>query len=313
MGYSRSTSTDWAAYASTSSTKTRAEIFTSTELDTEMSLLDVGVREARDSDANPKSTAIMVGVDVTGSMGKLAELIAKGGLSTLFTEVYDRQPVTDPAVMVLAIGDATQWDRAPLQGGQFESDVDTSKSWLEKIYIEGAGGGNSFESYDLPVYFAAYHTSIDCFEKRGEKGFIFTVGDELPPRMTEVECIKKTIDSDGDGLQTDLTFEEVIEAVQKQYHYFHIIIGEGSYARGRPDEVKDKWGKLLGQNAIWLDDYNALSETIISILQVTKGEDVEEVAASWSGDKSIAVRSAIKDLTAETDFDRANEVVRFDD
>jgi len=313
MGYSRSTSSDWSSYASTTSTKTREEIFTKTALDTEMSLLDVGVREARDSDANPKSTAVMVGVDVTGSMGMLAEKIAKGGLSTLFTEIYDRQPVTDPQVMVLAIGDATQWDRAPLQGGQFEADVDASKTWLEKIFIEGGGGGNGFESYDLPVYFAAYHTSIDCFEKRNEKGFIFTVGDEPPPTTTFVDCIKKTIDSDGDGLQADMTFKEVIEAVQKQYHYFHIIIGQGYHAQHSPDHVKNTWRDLLGQNAVWLDDYNALSETIISILQVTKGEDVEEVAASWSGTTAIAVRSAIKDLTAENKFDAANEVIRFDD
>lgn len=310
MGYSRSTSTDWKSYASTTTTKKREEIFTKTTLDTEMSLVGVGVREARDSDANPKSTAIMVAVDVTGSMGMLAEKIAKGGLSTLFTEVYDRQPVTDPQVMVLAIGDATQWDSAPLQGGQFEADVDASKTWLEKIYIEGAGGGNDFESYDLPVYFAAFHTSIDCFEKRGEKGFLFTVGDEPPPSQTTIDTIKKTIDKDGDGLQEDMTFEEVIEAVQKQYHYFHIMIAEGNYARRRPDRVKERWQALLGQNAIWLEDYHALSETIISILQVTKGDDVEEVAASWSGETALVVRDAIKDLKAADAFDAANEVVR---
>lgn len=312
MGYSRSSSADWARYSAKTTTKTRAEIYTSRSMDTEMSLLDVGMREARDSDANPKSTAIIIGTDVTGSMGYLSEEIAKKGLSTLFTEIYDRQPVTDPQVMVMAIGDATQWDTAPLQGGQFEADVDASTTWLEKIYLESGGGGNSFESYDLPVYFAANHTSIDCFEKRGEKGFIFTIGDEPPPQFTEQACVTKTIASDGDGLQADIPFSEVIEQAQKSYHYFHIIIGEGSYAGSRPDAVKEPWRELLGQNAIWLEDYTKLAETIISILQVTKGETVEDVAASWDGSTALVVKAAIKDLTAENAHDRANEVIRFD-
>jgi len=311
MGYTRSTSSDWRSYASTTRTKTRAEIFTKTKLDNEMSLLDVGVREARDSDANPNSTGVIVATDVTGSMGMLAEKIAKGGLSTLFTEVYDRQPVTDPQVMVMAIGDATQWDTAPLQGGQFEADVDTSAKWLEKIYVEGGGGGNSFESYDLPVYFAANHTALDCFEKRDQKGFIFTIGDEPPPEFTERNCVVKTIASDGDGLQDDIPFADVIEQAQKMYHYFHIIIAEGSHAEAYPERVRNAWTDLLGQNAIWLEDYNALAETIISILQVTKGETVDDVAKSWSGETALIVRSAIKDLKAEDAYDKANEVVRF--
>ncbi len=311
MGYSRSTSADWTRYASVSSTKSRAEIYTKTSMDNEMSGLDVGMRESRDSDANPESTAIYVGVDVTGSMGYLAEKIAKGGLSTLFKEIYDRQPVTDPHVMVSAIGDATQWDSAPFQVGQFEADVDLSTKWLEKIYLEGGGGGNHFESYDLPVYFAANHTSIDCFEKRNQKGFLFTIGDEPPPSHTNVDAIKKTIASDGDGLQADIPFKDVIEQAQKMYHYFHIIISEGSYAKRRP-EVKDEWQELLGQNAIWLKDYNDLAETIISIIQVTKGESVEEVAASWDGSTAMVVKDAIKDLAAVDAHDAANEVIRFD-
>lgn len=310
MGYSRSTSSDWSSYASTTKTKRREEIFTADTLDTEMSVLDVGVRESRDSDANPESTAIFIGTDVTGSMGMLAEKIAKGGLSTLFTEIYDRMPVTDPHIMVAAIGDATQWDRAPFQCGQFEADVDLSSKWLEKIFIEGGGGGNGFESYDLPVYFAARHTAIDCWEKRQQKGFLFTIGDEPPPPETRIDCVKKTIATDGDGLQEDMTFKDVIEEASKMYHYFHIIIAEGSHARYYPDTVKSEWRELLGQNAVWLDKYEDLAETIISIIQVTKGEDKEVVAASWSGDTSLVVANAIKDLTAEKQFDKANEVVR---
>ncbi|HAO33838.1 MAG TPA: hypothetical protein DCQ84_12920, partial [Candidatus Competibacteraceae bacterium] len=52
---------------------------------------------------------------------------------------------------------------------------------LRRLWLEKGGGGNACESYTLPWYFAATHTAIDCFEKRGKKGYLFTVGDEEPP------------------------------------------------------------------------------------------------------------------------------------
>lgn len=311
MGYSRSTSSDWMNYSATTSAKPAAAIFKNkTSMDNEMSGLDVGVREARDSDLNPESTAIYIGVDVTGSMGFLSEELVKKGLPKLFTEIYDRKPVTDPQVMVSAIGDATMYDRAPFQVGQFEADI-TASEWLEKVFIEGGGGGNGFESYDLPVYFAAYHTSIDCWEKRKQKGFLFTIGDEPPPPRTVIDAVKQHIASDGDGLEATVPFKEVIEAAQKMYHYFHIMIAEGYHAQHSPNEVKEGWRELLGERAIWLQDHKALGETIISILQVLKGEKVEDVANSWSGDTALVVRDAIKDLTAEDAYTRAQEVIRF--
>jgi hypothetical protein len=275
-----------------------------------MDPMGVKMRESRDSDLNPESTPIIIASDVTGSMGYLAEHIIREGLGTLFEEILERKPVTDPQIMPMAIGDATQWDTAPFQIGQFEADL-TAAEWLEKIYIEGNGGGNGFESYDLPYYFGAFHTSTDAFEKRNEKGYIFTIGDEQAPPATTIASIKKVLDKDGDGMEVDMPFSDVIERASKMYHCFHIMIAEGSHARNYPDEVKSSWSEVLGQNAIWLDDHTKLAETIVSIIQVTNGVDKEEVAKSWNGDTSIVVADAIKDLDAAKDYDGAMKIVRF--
>jgi hypothetical protein len=86
----------------------------------------IKMRESRDSDDNLPSTPIIVGIDVTGSMGVLAETLVKRGLKPLFEEILDRKPVTDPHVMAMAIGDA--WcDRAPLQVTQFEADISVAE------------------------------------------------------------------------------------------------------------------------------------------------------------------------------------------
>jgi len=311
MGYSRWDSDSWASYSSTTATKSTGDIFKMSSLDADLNPKGVVMREARDSDLNPESTPIIVAADVTGSMGMIAEHIVREGLGTLFEEILERKPVTDPQLMSMAIGDANAWDTAPLQVSQFEADI-TATKWLEKIYVEGGGGANNVESYDLPYYFAAYHTSIDAFEKRGKKGYIFTIGDEEAPPATTIASVRKFINEDGDGMQADMPFEDVIEAASKMYHCFHIIIGQGSHARYFPNEVRQSWNKVMGQRAIWLDDYKKLSETIVSIIQVTNGEDKDKVVKSWSGDTSMVVASAIKDLDAtDSDFDAGKGVMRF--
>lgn len=309
MGYTRATPTDWTKYKTSTSTKSDAEIFTSTAVCTEMDPMGVTMREARDSDANPESTAVIIGCDVTGSMGELAKLLVREGMATLFTELLDRKPVTDPAILAMAIGDYTQCDRSPFQVGQFESDT-TASEWLEKVHIERGGGGNRFESYDMPYYFAAFHTSIDCFEKRNKKGYIFTMGDEYPSPGTTIDGIKQVLDPEGDGLQVDMPFKDVLEAAMKMYHCYHLIIAEGSAARYSPDVTKDKWVNLMGQNAIWLDDWKAMPETIVSLIEVTEGRDKEEVAASWSGDTALVVANAIKDLDPAKAYEDAMGLVR---
>lgn len=292
MGYSRSTSADWRSYSSTVSAKSAAAIFTSKTTHNDLNPKGVVCRESRDSDANPQSTAIIVGVDVTGSMGMIAEYMVKTGLGVLFNEILDRKPVTDPHLMVMAIGDAN-CDTAPLQVSQFEADTKIG-NWLEKIYVEGNGGGNDSESYHFPLYFAANHTSIDCFEKRGKKGYIFTIGDEFTPPTLTKEQIQRFC---GDEVSRGYTYEELLASAERMYDVFHIIVAEGNCARRQLGAVQQKWRDVLGQRAVNLTDYKALSEVIVSLIQVNEGADKDAVIGSWSGTTAVAVSNATKDLT----------------
>ena len=202
MGSSRWSADDWTSYASTTRTKTTDKIFVSSGMKDSLNPYGVTIRESRDSDMNPQSNAIIVGLDVTGSMGMIADALAREGLGTLVEEILARKPVSDPHFMMMGIGDA-YYDTAPLQVTQFEADITIAKQ-LEELYLEHGGGGNSFESYNLPWYFAALHTSIDCFEKRGKKGYLFTVGDEEAPQDLLASQIKKIT---GDTPQSDYTSE----------------------------------------------------------------------------------------------------------
>lgn len=252
----------------------------------------VKLRESRDSADNPESTPVIVAIDVTGSMGILADVIAREGLGTLFTSILDRKPITDPHVMFMAVGDAN-CDRAPLQVSQFEADNRIVEQ-LTQIWLEKGGGGNNFESYNLPWYFAAFHVAHDSIEKRGKRGYLFTVGDEEAPRSLTKSQIKSVL---GDDFEAELTPKEMLEMAQRSFDVFHIIIEEGSYARSHLSSVVDSWTNLLGQHVIRLSDHKALAETIVSAIEVAEGRDADESAMAW-GKAGRTVHEAVKNLPA---------------
>src|SRR5579862_9269719 len=142
-----------------------------------MDPLGIEFRESRDSEVHPNSRAVAVLFDVTGSMRMVPRILQKN-LCQLIGLLLRKGYLADPQILVGGIGDAT-CDRAPLQIGQFESGIEIDQD-LAKLWLEGGGGGQQTESYELAMYFMARHTSIDCFEKRGQRGYLFLIGDEMP-------------------------------------------------------------------------------------------------------------------------------------
>lgn len=282
MGSSRFDATTYASYSkSTIVGKSTREIFTANNIKSEFDPKNITMRESRDSVANPESTAIIIGLDVTGSMGIVLDATIRG-LGTLMTEIYNRKPVTDPHIMCMGIGDVAANDRAPLQVTQFEADIRIAEQ-LKDIYLERGGGGNSSESYTLPWYFAAMRTDIDCFKERQKKGYIFTVGDEcVPPTLTSSE-----LNRIGLYDQQDYTAQELYNMASEKYNIFHIMVEEGNYMRGRRQAVVDSWTDLLGQNAIAIADHTKLPEVIVSTIMRNEGMSDEDIVNAWEGNNSI--------------------------
>ncbi len=290
MGSARWDPSDWSAYATSTTGKSTDAVFASRGIDKDLNPFGVTVRESRDSDLNPKSTAVIVGLDVTGSMGMIADALARKGLGTMVEEILARKPVSDPHLMCMGIGDVL-YDRAPLQVTQFEADIRIARQ-LEKLWLEKGGGGNSCESYNLPWYFAAMHTAIDCFEKRGKKGYLFTVGDEEPPLDLSAAAVARFI---GDRTR-DFDSRELLTLVERMYHVFHVIVEEGSHARHDPRGVRNRWTELLGQRVIGLSDHTQLAEVIVSAIEVNEGRDPDRVVNSWSGKTALVVQRAVGSL-----------------
>ncbi len=293
MGTARWNPTDWSAYAASTAGKSTDAVFAARGIDQDLNPFGVALRESRDSDLNPASTAIIVGLDVTGSMWMIADALAREGLGIMVEEILARKPVSDPHILCMGIGDVL-CDQAPLQVTQFEADIRIARQ-LEKLWLEKGGGGNSCESYTLPWYFAAMHTAIDCFEKRGKKGYLFTVGDEEPPLDLPGTAITRFL---GDPPQRDFSSRELLTLVSRLYHVFHVIVEEGSHARHDPRGVRDRWTDLLGQRVIGLSDHTKLAEVIVSAIEVNEGRDRNQVVKSWSKQTALVVQRAVGALAA---------------
>jgi hypothetical protein len=224
-------------------TKSTQEIFKERNINSAMNPYGVGIRESCDSEEHPNSLPIIIALDVTGSMGSVPHFLVKEGFPEIMDSII-KSGINDPQVLFLGIGDH-ECDKAPLQVGQFESSDELLDKWLTTIFLEGGGGGNDGESYLLAWYFAAYHTRIDSFDKRGKKGFLFTIGDE--PTLNEIPKVflKGMM---GDGQYENYSSVKLLEKAIEKYNVYHIHIKETGAGSSR--STMNGWKQLMGENLI---------------------------------------------------------------
>lgn len=272
MGYSSYSVANRTISASSAGyyTKNVSDIFTQSKersAHSDMTSRGVVIRESYDSDAHPNTVPVQLYLDVTGSMGHIPHEMIKDGLPTLVGTLI-QSGVPDVALMFGAIGDH-ECDSDPLQVGQFESGDVELDMWLTRTYLEGGGGGNFGESYLLAWYFAANHVRTDAFDKRGQKGFVFTIGDEPTLESISISALKEVMGDAAKG-QNTITADEALAAAQKQNHVFHIFLEHG----GR--NCDNAWKQRLGKNLIIINDYKEVPKVISSTILKYMSNNVSE-------------------------------------
>ncbi|MFD0000062.1 hypothetical protein [Nocardia sp. NPDC127526] len=222
----------------------------------------VRVRESRDSEDHGNSLPIAVLFDVTGSMGRVPRIMQEK-LTKLHGLLQRKGYAEDPQILFGAIGDADS-DRVPLQVGQFESDNRMDEQ-LRLILLEGGGGGQKSESYELAAYFMARHTATDAWDKRGRKGYLFIVGDELNKSRLARRHVRTVI---GDDVRRDITVPSIYRELADRWHVFYILPNQSSYYND--PEIGEHWRGLLGERFLRLDDPAAVCELIALTIGITE-------------------------------------------
>ena len=216
------------------------------------------VRECCDSEEHPNTIPVIIGLDVTGSMGGACVKTAQN-LNTIITSLYDE--FEDVEFMIMGIGDLS-YDHAPIQVSQFESDIRIAEH-LDNVYMEHGGGGNGFESYTAAWYFGLYHTALDCW-KRGKKGIIITMGDEpLNPYLPK-EKLNKVL---GDHVEADVETKDLYQLAKEKFDIYHIAINDKDdcYKRYK-DRVDKSFSKVLGED-FKIATLDELPKTIVDCIK----------------------------------------------
>jgi hypothetical protein len=224
------------------------------------------VRESRDSDEHPNSNAIIIALDVSGSMGRVVRAIHQD-LPQLFKLLLGREYIPHPQILFSAFAHAAM-NQVPLQVGQFESDNRMDEN-LENMIIGGrlAGGGEPGESSELMFYLAARHTSIDCWEKRQHKGYLFIITDEeAGGQVVKKDEVSRFI---GSQLKENVPLDQMIVEAGEKYHIF-VVIPAGAMGGGSRS-VSEFWKSALGpQRVIQLNDPEYVSEVIALTIGLTE-------------------------------------------
>ncbi len=284
MGYGSYSAKDWSKLKQSrnlSENRQVNEIFTRHECDPKFDPKYIGTRECFDSEDHPKTTPIVVGLDVTGSMGYLAVKVASESLNELITKLYSTDAVEDPALMCAAYGD--YMDKSPLQVTQFESDIRIAEQLLN-LYFENRGQGMVVPT--LLWEFLAKHTNIDAINKRGEKGYLFTIGDCAIIRENEFRRTVKEIV--GDDLPFWSNMQTALTEVEEKFNVFHIMLGDKD---GNPD-ILPGHKIVLNKNDIGL-----IPDIILGTIRMCKGESYDRIVSETDPINQPILLNALAQLT----------------
>lgn len=227
------------------------------------------MREVCVTDEHPDPTPILIWLDVTGS-NFTAATVVHGKLPKLQAYLKDGNFCSDPQINVSAVGDANS-DDYPLQFGQYESD-NRLDDQIAAIILEGNGGGQMSETYELGAYMGARHVHLEPYELYGKKGFVFFIGDELPYLKIRNDFAggrwygaAHTMQSlTGDTLAAPLDTAAVFAELMEKNHVFFLFQKQGAY---RASEIVPTWQQLIGnENVIELDDPATVVEVIAALI-----------------------------------------------
>ena len=249
MGYGNWSSSSYESYSTANSLNTRSigETFLNKKISVQMDPVHFknGMRESRDPSPETEALPIIIGLDVTGSMGRIPHNLIKDWLPLLMNDIITNVH-PNPQLMFVGIGDA-HFDQSPIQASQFELETELVIKSLREIYLEGGGGGNKEESYSYPWLLASRFVSTDYSEKHNKRGILITIGDEKLNEILPVESLKAHLGSDFSG---SISSKDLYNEVSKNWKVIHIHCTDGSY---KESFVKESWVSVMNEDFYAMD------------------------------------------------------------
>jgi hypothetical protein len=240
-----------------------------------------------------ETPTLIVVTDVTGSMGQWPAVMF-GKLPYLMHEL--KVYLGDKAKLLMAaIGDAT-CDSYPLQIQEPKETFDEAKGSLEALVVEGGGGGQTTESYELAAGY--FLKAVDV--ARDVKPVLVFIGDENPYPSLSASQLSALGVSDAENMSTENLFKEL----NNVYDVYLIHKPYGNTMSGITQEVKANWLRLLPpQHLVPLDQPERVVDVLFGILAgaTDKVDDFKkELTDRQTPAQVTTVLTALHDLYATT-------------
>lgn len=213
-------------------------------------------------DLSIDSPALIVVTDVTGSMGTWP--------GVMFSKLpYLRHELgtylgQDAKLVLAAVGDGYS-DDYPLQIKEPAATFEEAKSALEGLVIEGGGGGQTKESYELA---AAYFADVPNVSRSVRPVLVF-IADEHPYESVDAAQLSKL------GLGNKITArstKEIFDTLNSMYEVF-LIHKPYTSSSEVTDSVRAAWrGLLPAEHVIPLDAPERVVDVLFGILAAASGK-----------------------------------------
>ena len=201
--------------------------------DPSTSPLDRTIRSDRES-------PIVVALDVTGSNIEFARIVYDKA-PMLHGQIEQQGYLKDFDICFAAVGDA-HGDRAPLQVCDFQFGIALDEQ-LKKLFLEGNGGGQRMETYELAAHFFNQY----CDMPKAKLPFLFMIGDEAPYPYLEASTTREVLGrSTGETLETKAIFAETFKKFGGNAFFL-----QNPYCGNRSDtyntgEIRQEWVSYVG-------------------------------------------------------------------
>jgi len=208
---------------------------------------------------------LVIACDVTGSMGDWpATIFSKLPYLELEGKEYLGE---DMEISFAAVGDA-YCDNYPLQVRPFTKGTDLEKR-LKELVVEGGGGGQIQESYDLAALYYARNVEMS---NAVNPIFIFIGDEKMYPSVDKKQAKNWTYNA----LENRLSAEGLVKELQRKYSVYLVIKSYDTCSSdgmtGTNKVVYDSWKSLLGEDHIAvLPDASRVVDVIFGILAKETG------------------------------------------
>ena len=204
---------------------------------------------------------ILVMLDVTGSNIDFARIVYDK-MPMFYGQIEQQNYLDDFDVAICAVGDAYS-DRYPLQIPEFGKGIEID-SWLTKLVLEGCGGGQKCESYELAAYYLAKH-----FEFREDaEPIVFFLADESPYAEVSASQVRRYVDDEP--VEDQKPFATL--AARLRNRLFLIL---NPYCGGYKDEdIYSDWRRVVDPEHIVRFDCGqekSIVDTLLGIIALSYG------------------------------------------